>query len=865
MRPLALLTTAGLLLTLQQLFSLWFIADFFLARDSSTVNELWKREPSEYHKDIFPKINRTINHILDTQCSRYNARKPDFEKLIFVVIDALGAEFLPIIKDGHPRPQADRKMPFIETALQDNRALGFIAKAATPTVTMPRIKALLSGTIPSFVDILYNLASDVSKFEDENLIGLARASNKSIVFYGDDTWLSLFNRSMFKRSKETLSLFASDYTTVDTNVTELALPETTRSPIDWDLLIMHYLGLDHIGHVFGSNEAPLINKKLLEMDDILKTMSENMARKDVKTLMVICGDHGMSTEGNHGGDSELESNTALVFLPINTRYSFSDINELKNIDQIDLAITLSFLLGYPLPSTSKGVVIEGLLRKLWNDDEIRLSCVTLENILELLRLSDLNQLEFSSSIVNRLIKLLQVEPNIGSRAQTASYRIIANDIKADLTRTVASQSNHILLILILAILMFLSILSFRRACIRLLFPLSSTRLQCIIILLFLPPILFLGSTDYIEMENKLWPFMAPVSFFVLAFASYIENVKFKKLDIEPIRIGLFMLCLIITTLKPLRTYLASHATILPYLAMIIVCNYLRQNMNINQSFKVVRYILIIAFGLCLVSIKYYEEALDMDETKVISVRATIQQLSLATLLVFTVIDILAPKDLKNRSKIHTENRPSSTLVTQKCATFWMALSFMLMRSNQYTFLIANVVLEANTNRIANSVKMYPLSRAIIYSYFAISAFYAQGNTNLFSSIDVKPAFFGQTQYNIFLAVPLVTMATYSMQVYWHMKLLHRIQEQEREKYIGESGKSLADGTYQSVCDFVNLRNFLSLGYYMFVCVYLRNHLFIWSVISPKLVYHYVTSLVLLSSTLCITLCRFLCHKSSNSG
>lgn len=863
MRPLALLTSASLLLTLQQLYSLWFVADFFLARDSSTVNELWRKEASEYHKDTFPKINRTINHLLDTQCSSYIAQKPEFEKLILVVIDALGSEFLPIIKDGRSSQQElRRKMPFIESAIQDNRALVFKAKAATPTVTMPRIKALLSGTIPSFVDILYNLASDVSKFEDENLLGLARASNKSIVFYGDDTWLSLFDRSTFKRSKETLSLFASDYTTVDTNVTELALPETTKATLDWDLMILHYLGLDHIGHIFGSNDAPLIDKKLIEMDNVLKTIAENMVKKDDKTLLVVCGDHGMSKEGNHGGDSYLESTTAMIFLPINKRYSSSDISQLKNIDQIDLAVTLSFLYGFSIPSSSKGVAIEGLVRKLWGDNEVRLSCTILKNIIELLKQSDLNQLEFSSSIVNRLVKLLQAKPNIGSRTQTASYWNIAKDIKLDLTRTVASQTNHILMLAVLTLLMCLTILSIRRACIRLLFPLSSLRLQCIVILLFLPPILFLGSTDYIEMEHNLWPVIAPISFLLLAFASYAENVKFKKLDVEPIRVVLFVICLAIVTLKPLRVYLVDQPVFLPYVAMLIVCNYLRQNMNANQSLKVLRHILIVIFGLLLLSMKYYEEATNLDESQAISLRASIQQLSSTTLIIFTVIDIFAPKSTKNRFKI-TENKPDSILMTQKLATFLMALSFMLMRTNQFVFLIANVILEANANKIANSVKMYPLSRALIYAYFANSAFYSQGNTNLFSSIDVKPAFFGQTQYNIFLAVPLVAIATYCMQIYWHLKLLQRIQEHEQEKYSGQSGESISDGTYKSVCDFVNLRNFLSLGYYMYVCIYLRNHLFIWSVISPKLVYHYVTSLVLLGTTLSITFCRSLCLRSSS--
>lgn len=37
---------------------------------------------------------------------------------------------------------------------------------------------------------------------------------------------------------------------------------------DWDMLILHYLGLDHIGHTSGPS-SPLIGRKLSEMDSVL--------------------------------------------------------------------------------------------------------------------------------------------------------------------------------------------------------------------------------------------------------------------------------------------------------------------------------------------------------------------------------------------------------------------------------------------------------------------------------------------------------------------------------------------------------------------------------------------------------------------
>lgn len=54
---------------------------------------------------------------------------------------------------------------------------------------------------------------------------------------------------------------------VDNNVTRHL--DSTLKRDDWDMLILHYLGLDHIGHISGPHSS-LIGPKLLEMDDIIK-------------------------------------------------------------------------------------------------------------------------------------------------------------------------------------------------------------------------------------------------------------------------------------------------------------------------------------------------------------------------------------------------------------------------------------------------------------------------------------------------------------------------------------------------------------------------------------------------------------------
>lgn len=78
---------------------------------------------------------------------------------------------------------------------------------------MPRVKALTTGSVPSFLDLILNFAeSDTSSSlatQDTWLAQLRARPNGKLVFYGDDTWLKLFPGDFFARSDGTSSFFVS--------------------------------------------------------------------------------------------------------------------------------------------------------------------------------------------------------------------------------------------------------------------------------------------------------------------------------------------------------------------------------------------------------------------------------------------------------------------------------------------------------------------------------------------------------------------------------------------------------------------------------------------------------------------------------
>ncbi|XP_030622254.1 GPI ethanolamine phosphate transferase 2 isoform X2 [Chanos chanos] len=286
---------------------------------------------------------------------------PLFKKVVIVLIDALREDFV-------FGPSGNRFMTYTRHVIERGSSHSFVAKARAPTVTMPRIKALTTGSIPGFIDVVMNLNSPA--LLEDNFIWQAKTAGKKIIFYGDDTWVRLFPKH-FMEFDGTTSFFVSDYTEVDNNVTRHL--DSTLKRDDWDILILHYLGLDHIGHISGPHSS-LVGPKLLEMDDILKKIHASLIARETEgslpNLLVLCGDHGMSETGSHGGSSEPEINTPLVLIsPAFKRKAGWE--KPGTLEQVDLAPTLALALGLPISQNSVGRLIPAVFEETSLRDQLR--------------------------------------------------------------------------------------------------------------------------------------------------------------------------------------------------------------------------------------------------------------------------------------------------------------------------------------------------------------------------------------------------------------------------------------------------------------------------------------------------------------
>lgn len=295
--------------------------------------------------------------------------QPKFDRAVVLVIDALRFDFVIPVDAADPgyNPNYHNNFPLLHAlaALQPQNAFLLKFLADPPTTTLQRLKGLTTGLLPTFIDAGSNFNGDA--IDEDNWILQLHRANKSIAFMGDDTWTALFTKYInpdLNYPYDSLNVW--DLHTVDNGVIDHLFP--LLDPLNssaWDVLIGHFLGVDHAGHRYGPDHFAM-KEKLLQMDQVI---NDTIASLDDKTLLIVMGDHGMDRTGNHGGESKDELESTLFFYSKNKHANFGrqlpDAYSVANlganyraVNQIDLVPTISLLLGLPVPYNNLGFPID---------------------------------------------------------------------------------------------------------------------------------------------------------------------------------------------------------------------------------------------------------------------------------------------------------------------------------------------------------------------------------------------------------------------------------------------------------------------------------------------------------------------------
>ncbi len=189
-----------------------------------------------------------------------------YKRVVWLLIDALRYDFVHWDETTSSPPVYRNKMPYVRKLLQEqpSKAKLFKFVADPPTSTMQRLKALTTGGLPTFIDIGSNFNSYA--ILEDSIIRQVSQNGRNVTFMGDDTWLGLYP-SMLTKVFPYPSLNVKDIHTVDEGVLSQLFSELKRN--DADLLVGHFLGVDHIGHTFGPSHWTM-GEKLPQMDQMIR-------------------------------------------------------------------------------------------------------------------------------------------------------------------------------------------------------------------------------------------------------------------------------------------------------------------------------------------------------------------------------------------------------------------------------------------------------------------------------------------------------------------------------------------------------------------------------------------------------------------
>ncbi|UZO26284.1 uncharacterized protein OCT59_018522 [Rhizophagus irregularis] len=891
----------------------------------------------------------TVNELPPLPNGEKTPLEPKFDRLVFMLIDALRSDFVFGKNSG---------MEFVQSLVAERRAIPYTAIATAPTVTLPRIKALTTGTVPNFLDAILNIAeSDTSSSladQDNWLVQLKNVNNKSISFFGDDTWIKLFP-GLFHETDGTTSFFATDTVEVDLNVTRNVIPQLSKP--GWDVLIFHYLGLDHVGHSTGPYSNLMVPKQR-EMDEVVKIIYEIILEQDKKriredpnvkpTLFVLCGDHGMNEAGNHGGSSIGEISTAFVFMSsifdsvkqvpetFSVPFDEHSMSFYKVINQVDFVPTISYLFGIPIPKNNLGLLLldlmvdidaldklralqlnayqlSGILKTSWpsfdrspnvtsvtsvmdcdfNDDQARLQC--LYSMAYYYHDKSLNEVNDINHINNALLFYDKFVTDSGSGLASSFSDYDTTSMFIGLFFMILSVFNYIKIMLVTYIqwnkrfdnqdgsksqrshLEFLSIIGIIAFCIT------------------------LFASSYIEEEHQFWYYWIQTMFIYSVILSF--RLKNRTLFIK--QACTFMCQMVLVRLIrawnqtgqkfagtiDLKFYLNTSYIKLMWILYFVTSSaltiitlreirklYINNNSRRNSvlSFILQRFTQLIVI---IISISVTKYKLEIDggvelfpklfELISFIVRTT-QIITLARLIYVLLIVSLVLCQLgiivKNQLEKGSEIRKFPKIILCLITYLFILLSrphnvplYGLYFIQFYLFIYYN----------DDNFLLTPLSCNFFLISFEFLSFFSLGNSNSLSSIDISHSYTGINDYNVVLVGLTTFWGNWSGPIWWcfasvilrkeilmRWKLTKKTNNDDNIRKVDDKG---SDKTMQenNAKDLSSLNTILFLDYFIYTSLFhsivlfilsvgvmiLRNHLFIWTVFSPKYLYQIVWNIL----------------------
>ncbi|ANQ10842.1 Uncharacterized protein PCOAH_00055530 [Plasmodium coatneyi] len=296
---------------------------------------LFPREGITNKSEDLETFSRKVfgDEYIESQKSKKNVHSivnAPYDRIVVLLIDALRFDFTlydPNYKKEiendesiDERKNTPKEVRFFQNNMMNlhhmlktekDKTMLFLFEADAPTVTTSRLKSMVIGSIPNYLDLNENFSP--SDDIQDNFIEQLYYNRKTVTAIGDDTLVKLTKNVSRKLVYESFNIY--DLYDLDNKSKNHFYEEY---PLDyWDFLYVHVLGVDHVGHVGKPNSRKM--KHVLEDFDIFVNdiVQKVKSEEKKKTLFVLFGDHGQTRTGDHSGFSADETDTSLfIYAPL---------------------------------------------------------------------------------------------------------------------------------------------------------------------------------------------------------------------------------------------------------------------------------------------------------------------------------------------------------------------------------------------------------------------------------------------------------------------------------------------------------------------------------------------------------------------
>jgi len=222
-----------------------------------------------------------------------------YKKCVVLVLDGVRAD---TIFKTDKNTKYHNNFPFLETVKKEN-VFKALSETDYPTGTAMRIMSTFSGVQTTLFDTQKSFKKQKCVYD--SFIKQVLRSNKTLAFYGDETW-----RYLFPEIAPHIKFDYHAFGLVPLDEEKAIMDEILIGFGEKDVSIVHFISPDSYGHVYGV-DSDEVQKSLAMMNAFIENMYNRM---DPDTFLAVISDHGVNNDGSHGGTSYNETASIAVFI-----------------------------------------------------------------------------------------------------------------------------------------------------------------------------------------------------------------------------------------------------------------------------------------------------------------------------------------------------------------------------------------------------------------------------------------------------------------------------------------------------------------------------------------------------------------------